>query len=140
VYRPATLNNPAGSSCILLREGAALEDLRFEPVRPDELGEISIEISVLSPLNKIVPDQIEAGKHGLLVRQGERQGVLLPQVATQFGWTGIRFLQETCAKAGLQPDAWKDSGTEIQAFTAETFTESAMEEASPGEIPGEAIA
>jgi AmmeMemoRadiSam system protein A len=102
---------------------AALEDPRFRPVRPAELAGIQIEISVLSVPENIAPENIVPGKHGLLVSRGWERGVLLPQVATQFGWSGLRFMEETCVKAGLEPHAWKDSGTRVQAFTAEVFSE-----------------
>ena len=106
---------------------AALEDPRFSPVRPEEIAEIDIEISVLSPLEEITPDHIEAGKHGLVVSQGWQRGVLLPQVAAQFGWTAEKLLEETCVKAGFDRAAWKDPETRIQAFTAEVFSESAFD-------------
>lgn len=102
---------------------AALEDPRFDPVRPQELKEIEIELSVLSQLQPIEPGQIEAGKHGLMVSSGWKRGVLLPQVALQFRWDGQRLLEETCVKAGLNRDAWKLPETRIQAFTAEIFNE-----------------
>jgi AmmeMemoRadiSam system protein A len=102
---------------------AALEDPRFEPVRAEELQEIEIELSILSPLVTVAPDQIVAGKHGISVRQGSRRGVLLPQVAVQFHWDAKKFLEETCVKAGLERDAWKDPAAQIQVFTAEVFGE-----------------
>ena len=102
---------------------AALSDPRFAPVLPDELPGIEIEISVLSQLETVVPAQIEAGRHGILVTRGRRRGVLLPQVASDFQWTAMRFLEETCEKAGLARDAWKDSETRIEVFTAEVFRE-----------------
>jgi AmmeMemoRadiSam system protein A len=104
--------------------GAALEDPRFEPVRTDEVAGIVVEVSVLSALEEIAPERIETGKHGLVVAKGWQRGVLLPQVATEHGWTAERFLEETCAKAGLEPDAWKDPATRIEAFTADVFSES----------------
>ena len=103
---------------------AALEDPRFDRVRPDELGEIEIELSVLSHLEIIAPQQIQAGKHGLMVSLGKERGVLLPQVATQFRWSGQRLLEETCVKAGLDRDAWKNPEVRVHAFTAEIFSES----------------
>lgn len=103
---------------------AALEDPRFPPVRRDELPDIGIEISVLSPLKEIPPQEIEVGKHGLVVSRERHRAVLLPQVATEFRWSALRFLEETLAKAGLEKDAWKDPATRIQAFTAEVFSES----------------
>jgi AmmeMemoRadiSam system protein A len=99
----------------------ASEDPRFPALTAEELPAIEIEISVLSELVDIKPEQIEPGKHGLLVSNGSRRGVLLPQVAVQFRWNGIRFLEATCEKAGLPNDAWKSEGTRIQAFTAEVF-------------------
>lgn len=103
---------------------AALEDPRFKPVRVDELAEIEIELSVLSQLETIAPEQIEAGKHGLMVSRRGRRGVLLPQVATQFRWSALRLLEETCVKAGFERDAWKDPEVQIHGFTAEILTES----------------
>jgi uncharacterized protein len=115
-------------------KSAALEDSRFDGVRVDEVPEIEIEISVLSALEDISLEQIEAGKHGLLVSRGLQRGLLLPQVATECRWTAGRFLEETCVKAGLARDAWRDSETKIQGFTAEVFSESELLllEQSPG--------
>jgi AmmeMemoRadiSam system protein A len=104
---------------------AALHDSRFYPVTSTELSEIEIEVSVLSALEDVKLAAIEAGKHGLVVSQGGQRGVLLPQVATQFNWGPQRFLEETCVKAGLDRDAWKDPATKVQAFTAEVFSETA---------------
>jgi len=103
---------------------AALEDPRFSAVSPQELDEIEIEISVLSPLESIAPDEIEPGKHGLVVTRGSNRGVLLPQVAVEFHFSAERFLEETCLKAGLEREAWKNAATHIEAFTAEVFSES----------------
>jgi len=103
--------------------GAACEDPRFPPVRPEEVAELEIEISVLSPVEAVKPEAIEVGRHGLVVAQHGRRGVLLPQVPVEHGWIRERFLQETCIKAGLDPDAWKDPTTVLLAFTAEVFSE-----------------
>ncbi|MGA8367161.1 MAG: AmmeMemoRadiSam system protein A [Candidatus Acidiferrales bacterium] len=108
-------------------KGAALEDPRFEPVSADEVPGLEVEVSVISPLEEIAPERIEAGKHGLVISSGWLRGVLLPQVAAEHGWTAERFLEETCAKAGLERNAWKDPATRIQAFTAEVFSESDFE-------------
>jgi AmmeMemoRadiSam system protein A len=105
-------------------KAAALEDPRFSPLGPQELSEIEIEISVLSPLESIAADQIEPGKHGLVVTRGSSRGVLLPQVAAERHWSAERFLEETCGKAGMEREAWKDAATHIEAFTAEVFRES----------------
>jgi len=103
---------------------AAAHDPRFEPVTEEELGQLEYEISVLSPLRRVIdPNTIEVGKHGLLIRGGGREGVLLPQVPVDLGWDRMRFLEATCTKAGLPKDAWKREDTEIYAFTAEVFGE-----------------
>jgi AmmeMemoRadiSam system protein A len=105
---------------------AALDDSRFEPVTSAEVSEIEIEVSVLSALQDVTLEAIEAGRHGLVVSQGRQRGVLLPQVATQFNWGARRFLEETCVKAGLERDAWRDPATRVQAFAAEVFSEAAV--------------
>ena len=113
---------------------AALEDPRFTPMTTADLDGLAIEISVLSPLIEISSEQIEPGKHGLMVTQGGQRGVLLPQVAAEFGWTGLRFLEETCVKAQLERDAWKQAGTRVQAFTAEVFSEAGFHAGSQPEM------
>jgi len=103
---------------------AAFEDPRFIPLSPDELPEISIEISVLTPLTKIRSlDEIEVGKHGLYIVQGPYSGLLLPQVAMEYGWDCLTFLEQTCYKAGLPHDAWQDENTSIFIFSAEIIEE-----------------
>lgn len=103
---------------------AATEDPRFPAVRPDELKCIDIEISVLSPLARIKDvGEIQVGTHGILMRRGMYQGVLLPQVATEWKWDREEFLTHTCLKAGLPIDAWKDPETVIEIFSAEVFGE-----------------
>lgn len=104
-------------------QAVASEDPRFPRVQPEELPAIDIELSILSALAKIRPEEIEPGKHGLFISNGMRRGVLLPQVAVQFHWNGICFLEATCEKAGLARDAWKHPATIVQAFTAEVFSE-----------------
>ena len=102
---------------------AASEDPRFPPVGPDELPEIAVEISVLGPLEPVDPRQegaIVIGRHGLVAEQGTRRGLLLPQVATEWGWTVEQFLRQTCTKAGLPADAW-EHGARISRFEAEVF-------------------
>jgi AmmeMemoRadiSam system protein A len=103
--------------------GAATKDPRFRPVPPEELADLEIELSILSPLEPIEPEAVEVGRHGLLVMSDYHRGVLLPQVATEHHWTRERFLEETCAKAGLAPDAWKNPAARVMAFTAEVFSE-----------------
>jgi len=103
---------------------AALRDPRFPPVTEDELDDLEVEISVLTPIRKIRDiNEIEVGKHGIIIRKGYNQGLLLPQVATEYGWDRITFLEHTCLKAGLPRDAWKDPDTEIMIFSAEVFGE-----------------
>src|ERR1700735_513868 len=102
---------------------AALEDPRFEEVSIAELPGIEIELSVLSAPVDVKLEGIQPGKHGLIVTSGWKRGVLLPQVAEQFQWNARKFLEETCVKADLAPDAWKDPATRVQAFTAEVFSE-----------------
>ncbi len=102
---------------------SATEDPRFPPVQPDELPDIEIEISVLSPLEPVTDvESIEVGRHGLLISRGFSRGLLLPQVAPEYGWNREEFLAHTCRKAGLPPDAWR-SGARIERFTAEVFAE-----------------
>ena len=103
---------------------AATEDPRFSRTRPEELGDLEIEISVLSALQTARPQQVEAGLHGLVISRNGRRGVLLPQVAREHNWSRERFLEETCRKAGLASNAWKDPETQIEIFTAESFSES----------------
>ena len=104
---------------------AAAEDPRFDPVQPDELSDLSIEVSVLGPLEPIDPFDPEAiviGRHGLVVERGRHRGLLLPQVATEWRWTRDQFLGQTCIKAGLPPDAWQH-GAKVFRFDAEVFGE-----------------
>ena len=101
---------------------AALHDPRFPPVSKSEVRGLNVEISVLSPLTDIAPDDIEVGRHGLMISQGTLRGLLLPQVAVEWKWDRERFLNETCHKAGLPANAWR-SGARIQAFTAQVFEE-----------------
>ena len=105
-----------------MAEAAALHDPRFAPVRADELKDIKIEISVLTPLKRIDNvEEIEVGTHGIYMKQGFSSGLLLPQVATEYGWDRPTFLKHTCRKAGLRDDAWKDKSTEIYIFSADIF-------------------
>jgi len=101
---------------------AALCDPRFPPVSPAETPDISIEISVLSPLAEIAPEEIEIGRHGLLISSGFHRGLLLPQVPLEWGWDREEFLSQTCFKAGLPPGAWR-RGARIQAFTTQIIDE-----------------
>jgi AmmeMemoRadiSam system protein A len=103
---------------------AAFQDPRFRPLQADELADLEIEISVLTPLKLIKStDEIEVGRHGLYIVKGLNRGLLLPQVATQYHWDRQTFLGQTCNKAGLPVDAWKDPGTQIFIFGAEIFAD-----------------
>ena len=101
---------------------AARHDPRFAPVAPAEIPELKIEISVLSALFRLAPEEVKPGEHGLYITEGFRHGALLPQVAAERGWDRVRFLEETCAKAGLPRDAWQ-RGAQIEAFTALVFSD-----------------
>jgi AmmeMemoRadiSam system protein A len=104
-------------------KSAAFRDPRFPPLRPEEVPDLRVEISVLSALSEIPPEAVEIGKHGLLVESGERRGLLLPQVATEHRLTREQFLEETSRKAGLPPDAWRMAGTRLFGFTCDVFHE-----------------
>ena len=99
---------------------AAFEDPRFHPVARQEAPELKIALSVLSPLFPIQADEVEVGRHGLVVALGGRRGLLLPQVPVEYGWDNESFLEQTCRKAGLPLDAWR-RGASLEAFTAEVF-------------------
>ncbi|HTZ48205.1 MAG TPA: AmmeMemoRadiSam system protein A [Verrucomicrobiae bacterium] len=112
-----------GESIVQCATESALEDPRFSPMQPEELPRLEIEVSLLSPLERIKAEQVEIGKHGLLVEQGYRRGLLLPQVAVEHHFDREQFLRETCYKAGLPTDAWKIPETRIYGFSCEIVTE-----------------
>lgn len=101
---------------------AATEDPRFPSVSPDEISSLRIEISVLTPMVPILPEEVEVGRHGLMVAQGRMRGLLLPQVPVEWGWDRETFIDQVCVKAGLSPSAWRHGAT-LRAFTAEVFGE-----------------
>jgi AmmeMemoRadiSam system protein A len=104
---------------------SATQDPRFPPVSMHEVPELSVEISVLGPLEEIDPpdpDAVVVGKHGLVAEQGLRRGLLLPQVAPEWGWTAEQFLRQTCRKAGLPDTAWQH-GARVFRFEADVFGE-----------------
>jgi uncharacterized protein len=110
--------------CVL---SAALEDSRFFPVKNEELPELNIEISVLSPFSRIADVQeIQVGKHGIYIVYGNSRGLLLPQVATSFDWDRKTFVEQTCRKAGLPESAWRDARCLIHIFEAEVFDEQTL--------------
>lgn len=101
---------------------AALDDPRFPPITKNELKDLEIEISVLTPFKQITDvKEIEVGKHGIYIEKGYSSGLLLPQVATEYRWDRDTFLEHTCRKAGLPPDAWKEKDTRIYIFSADIF-------------------
>jgi len=103
---------------------AALRDPRFHPLTKEELGRIELEISVMGPIERVTDlADIVAGRDGLIIRRGGHAGLLLPQVATDYGWDRLTFLAQTCRKAGLPMDAWQDPKTQIERFSAEVFGE-----------------
>lgn len=103
---------------------AALDDPRFTSLTSGELKDVDIEVSVLEPLRRITAAaEIEPGRHGLYITRGSRSGLLLPQVAREHHWDTITFLEETCIKAGLPPDSWRDSETAIYVFSARVIGE-----------------
>jgi MEMO1 family protein len=111
-----------------MAEQAALHDPRFSPVSEEELNDLHIEISVLTPLKKISDiSQIEVGRDGIYIKKGFNSGLLLPQVATEYGWDRETFLEQTCYKAGLPPNAWKEKTCEIYIFSADIFGEKEIE-------------
>jgi AmmeMemoRadiSam system protein B/AmmeMemoRadiSam system protein A len=115
-------DRPLYLACQQMAKAAALEDPRFPPVAEKELSDLEIEISVLTPPEKITDfKDIVIGRDGLIVSSGYARGLLLPQVAAEYGWTVEEFLEETCRKAGLPRDAYKQKDTEIHKFSAEVF-------------------
>ncbi len=115
-------DQPLYISCARMAEAAALEDPRFPPITEKELPELEIEISVLTPLQRVYDfNEIKIGRDGLLIRKGLYSGLLLPQVAVEYGWNVQEFLEHTCHKAGLPSDAYKSKEAEIYKFSAEVF-------------------
>lgn len=112
--------NPVYRAVAETARAAAFEDERFPPVTCEQAPHLEIELSILSPPQPISPDAVEIGRHGLLITQDGRRGLLLPQVPVEHNWDRVKFLEQTCRKAGLPLDAWKN-GARIEAFTAEVF-------------------
>lgn len=98
-------------------------DPRFEPVQPSELEQLDIEISVLTPEQPVASlDEVEVGRHGVIVEHGRRRGLLLPQVATELAWDRLTFVEHACLKAGLARDAWQ-RGARVLVFEADVFSD-----------------
>jgi AmmeMemoRadiSam system protein A len=116
-------SEPLGEAIVRCASSAAVEDPRFAPMKKDQLEHFSVEISILSPLQPIVPDAIEIGRHGLLIVLHAHRGLLLPQVAIEHRLTREQFLEEACRKAGLCREAWRDPEARIFGFTCEVLSE-----------------
>jgi len=145
IGRVMTLD-PLAAVVVECAASAATQDPRFAPLRPQDLQETEIEISVLSePRQVATPEEIEPGIHGLLITRGRNRGILLPQVAQKYKWSREHLLEQTCRKAGLRPDDWKNPETHIEVFTAEIFSEAdfpalcapAEENAAENKIPAD---
>lgn len=123
-------HHPLGRAIREAAVAAATEDPRFPPVSKEELGGIVVEVSVLTPPTDLeakdrreLPSMVRIGTDGLIVSDAFNSGLLLPQVATEFGMDPLEFLSQACLKAGLPPDAWLIAGTRVQVFQAEIFAE-----------------
>src|SRR5512138_45443 len=120
-----TPTSPLGATLVYLGGAVADSDPRFPPVLPEELPWLHLEISLLTPERPVSSiDEITVGQHGIVVEHGRSRGLLLPQVATEFGWDSETFVQHACVKAGLPEHAWK-AGARILVFEARIFAESA---------------
>jgi AmmeMemoRadiSam system protein A len=126
------IENPGPLADVVARSAisAALFDSRFAPILAEEIATLDIEISVLTAPERIQLEAIVVGQHGLMVVRGSSRGLLLPQVATERKWSGQRLLEETCVKAGLPRDAWRDPATHVFGFTAEVFSEKKLRKIS----------
>ncbi len=107
---------------------AATHDPRFPALSATEIPHTEIEISILSPLKPIDSADVVVGHHGLLLAHGSRRGLLLPQVPVQYGWTRIQFLDALSRKAGLAPSAWRADEAQLQAFTADVFSDGSLDD------------
>jgi AmmeMemoRadiSam system protein A len=115
---------PLWENVVAAAVASALEDPRFEPVRPEELPELRLEISVLEPPVAIASaEQFDAQRHGIIIEKGYRHALLLPKVAQQYGWDERKTLEALCWKAGLPADAWREPDARLQVFTAVDFGE-----------------
>lgn len=111
---------PLLQTVIEMAIACSTRDPRFQAVTPDEFPNLDLEVSVLTPLEEIRNiEKIRVGEHGLMIKKGHSSGLLLPQVATEFGWDRDQFLKETCHKAGLESDAWKKPDAKLYIFSAQ---------------------
>ena len=116
-------DRPLGPLLADLTKDSATQDPRFPPVTPDEVADLTIEISRLSPATEVSEDEVELGRHGVIIRSGGQIGLLLPQVANEFDCTISGFLELACRKAALPPGAWRDPDVTLSVFEAEVFGE-----------------
>ena len=124
LHPTAPLYQAVSSSAI----SAAFRDPRFYPVNREEFAGLHLEISVMGPITRVSDvNEIEVGRDGLIITRGHNAGLLLPQVATEWGWDRETFLSQTCVKAGLPPGAWRSAETKIEHFSAEVFGEQTTE-------------
>jgi len=113
---------PLLQTIIEMAIACSTRDPRFHPVTSDEFPNLNVEISVLTPLEEVRDiEEIRTGEHGLMIKKAGASGLLLPQVATEFGWDRHEFLQETCQKAGLEKNAWKEPDAKLFIFSAQVF-------------------
>ncbi len=124
-------DQPLGDSIARCAASSALQDPRFPPLRTEDLAELQIEISLLSPLAPIPLEQVEIGRHGLLIARGTQRGLLLPQVAVEHHLNREQFFEETCRKAQLARDLWRKSGTQLFGFTCEVFSDGPSQRLTP---------
>ena len=122
--------SPLVEAVVQAAGSAAFEDPRFPPVQAGEMNGLTIEVSVLTPQEKIeetdpgkIPSLVKVGRDGLIIGRGWSRGLLLPQVPVEWGWDSVQFLTQCCAKAGLRPNDWKQPGTQIFTFQAILFKE-----------------
>lgn len=115
---------PVAETVSRMAKAAAFDDPRFDALTEEELDSISIEISLLGPMRKITdPEKLLVGRHGVYIHHQGRTGVLLPQVAVEYGWDRYTFLDQVCHKAGLPPGIWKDRRAELYIFEGLIFAE-----------------
>jgi len=110
---------PVAAATALMAEAVTSEDPRFDPVRPAELDGMEVEVSVLSPLRPIAPEEVQAGRDGLMIRRGRQAGLLLPQVASEYHMDRLAFFEALCQKALLPADAWRDPASDLRGFTVQ---------------------
>ena len=117
-------DRPLWENVVSAAVASALEDPRFEPVRPEELPELRLEISVLEPPVALARvEDFDAQRHGIIIEKGYRHALLLPKVAQEYGWDARKTLETACWKAGLPVDAWREPDARLQIFTAADFAE-----------------